>query len=64
MHHSVRVYSRYRELFLRYYIFQAKWTRIPLLGRGIRKMANIYGKKGSSAYLLTFDEVNEIVDNS
>jgi len=64
MHHSLRVYSRYRELFLRYYIFQAKWTRIPLLGRGIRKVANIYGKKGSSAYLLTSDEANEIVDNS
>ena len=64
MHHSLRLYSRYRELFLRYYVFQAKWTRIPLLGSVVRKVANIYGKKGSSAYLLTSDEANEIVDNS
>ena len=60
----MRLYSRYRELFLRYYVFQAKWTRIPLLGRVVRKVANIYGKKGSSAYLLTLAEANEIVDNS
>ncbi len=64
MHHSVRLYSGYREWFLRYYIFQAKWTRIPLVGRVVGKVANIYGKKGSSAYLLTSDEANEIVDNS
>ncbi len=64
MHHSLRLYSRYRELLLRYYIFQAKWTRIPLVGRVVRKVANIYGKKVSSAYLLTPDEANEIVDLS
>lgn len=64
MHHSLRLYSRYRELFLRYYVFQAKWTRVPLLGSVVRKVANIYGKKGSSAYLLTSDGANEIVDNS
>jgi len=64
MHHSLRLYSTYRELFLRYYVFQAKWTRIPLLGRVVRKAANLYGKKGSRAYLLTLDEANEIVDNS
>ena len=64
MHHSLRLYSRYRELFLRYYIFQAKWTRIPLIGRVVRRVANLYGKKASKAYLLTLDEANEIVDSS
>ena len=62
MHHSLRLYSRYRELFLRYYIFQARWTRIPLVGRLVRRVANIYGQKASQAYLLTLDEANEIVD--
>lgn len=37
---------------------------MPLLGRGVRKMANVYGRKGSGAYLLTPDEADEIVDNS
>ena len=64
MHHSLRIYSRYRELFLRYYIFQAKWTRIPLIGKVIRKIANVYGEKASRAYLLTIHEANEIVDSS
>jgi hypothetical protein len=64
VHHSLRLYSRYRELFLRYYIFQAKWTRIPLIGRLVRKVANSYGKKMSGAYLLTIHEANEVVDSS
>ena len=64
MHHSLRIYSRYRELFLRYYIYQAKWTRLPLIGKLVRKVANVYGKKASGAYLLTLQEANEIVDNS
>lgn len=64
MHHSLRIYSRYRELFLRYYIFQAKWTRIPIIGSVVRKVANAYGKKMSGAYVLTLHEANEIVDIS
>lgn len=64
MHHSLKLYSRYRELFLRYYIFQAKWTRIPLLGSVVRTVANNYGKKMSGAFALTLDEANEIIDTS
>jgi len=64
MHHSLRLYSRYRELFLRYYIFQARWTKIPLVGKLVRIVANLYGKKASRAYLLTLGEAEEIVDTS
>ena len=64
MHHSLKLYSRYRELFLRYYIFQAKWTKIPLIGRLVRKVANSYGKRVSAAYLLTLHEAKRIVDSS
>jgi len=64
MHHSLRLYSRYQEWFLRYYIFMAKWTRIPLVGRVVRRVANLYGTKVHRAYLLTLDEANEIVDSS
>jgi hypothetical protein len=64
MHHSLRLYSRHRELFLKYYIFQAKWTRIPLIGRIVRKVANTYGRKVSRAYVLTLDDANQIVDAS
>ena len=64
MHHSLRVYSKYREFFLKYYIWQAKWTKIPLIGRLVRKVANLYGSRASAAYLLTLQEANEIVDNA
>jgi len=64
MHHSLRIYSRYRELFLKYYIFLAKWTRLPLIGKLVRKVANWYGKNASGACLLTLQEANEIVDLS
>jgi len=64
MHHSLRLYSRYRELFLRYYIFQARWTRIPLLGRLVRWVANAYSRNIEGAYLLTPSEAAAIVDCS
>ena len=62
MHHTLRLYSRYRELILRYYIFQARWTRIPLLGRLVRRVANAYGQRASSAYALSSEEAEAIVE--
>ena len=64
MHHSMRLYSRRREWILKFYIFWAKCTRIPLIGRLVRWVANTYGKKASGAYLLTLNEAYEIVDIS
>ncbi|MBI2854036.1 MAG: ferredoxin-like protein [Chloroflexi bacterium] len=64
MHHTLRMYSRHREWFLRYYIFQAKWTRIPLIGWLVRAVGNLYGTKASAAYVLTLEEANEIIDSS
>ena len=64
MHHSLRVYSRYRELILRYYIFQAKWTKIPLVGRLVRWVANKFGENVEQGYLLTPDEAEAIIDCS
>lgn len=62
MHHSMRLYSRNRELFLRYYIWQAKWTRIPLAGRLVRRVANLYGGRLHGAYLLSTAEAERVVD--
>ncbi len=45
-------------------MFQARWSKIPVAGRLVRKVANVYAKKASSAYLLTLAEANEIVDES
>ena len=62
MHHSLRIYSRYRKLFLRYYIFQSRWTKLPLVGRLVRQVANLYGSRAQSAYVLNPDEAAEIID--
>lgn len=64
MHHSLRFYSRHRELFLRYYIFQAKWTAIPLIGGLVRGVANLYGNRLHQAYVLTTAEAEQIADSA
>ena len=64
MHHSLRFYSRHRELFLRYYIFQAKWTAIPLVGGLVRCVANLYGNRLHRAYVLTTAKAEQIVDSA
>ena len=64
MHHSLRLYGRYQHQFLRLYILLAKLTNIPLLGRWVRHIANIYGKRGHQGYLLTVAEAEQIIDAS
>ena len=64
MHHTLRLYSRYREGILRWYMFGAKCTRIPLLGRLARGIANAYGKNVEGAYLITTAEAQAIVDSA
>ncbi|MBI2979396.1 MAG: ferredoxin-like protein [Chloroflexi bacterium] len=61
MHHSLRFYSQHRQFAIRFYIFWARWTRIPLIGRLVRRVANAYGRNMEGAYLLTATEVEEIV---
>ena len=62
MHHSLRLYSRHREFALNFYMFWARWTRLPLIGRLVRWVANAWGRKGEGGYLLTTGEAEEIVD--
>jgi hypothetical protein len=61
MHHTLRFYSRHREFALRFYMFWARWTKIPLLGRLVRWVANAWGKNMEGAYLLTTAEAEEVV---
>ena len=64
MHHSLRFYSRHREGILRFYMFGAWCTKIPLAGKLARWIANAYGQKGECAYLLTPNEAEELVNLS
>jgi len=61
MHHSLKLYSGNRRGFLRVYMFFARWTKVPLVGRLVRWTANAYGRGLHRAYLLTPPEAEELV---
>ena len=62
MHHTLRLYSQHRESALKFYMFWAGWTKLPLIGRLVGWVANIWGRNLEGAYLLTTAEAEEIVD--
>jgi hypothetical protein len=62
MHHTLKFYSSNRRMILRFYIFFAGLTRIPLVGRLVRRGANAYGRNLHRAYLLTPEEAVELVN--
>ena len=64
MHHSLRFYSRNRTGIVRFYMFMAAWTTIPLIGKLVRWVADAYGSNVEGAYLLTTSEAEEITDIS
>ena len=64
MHHTLRLYAGNRKLVLRGYMFFASWTRVPLLGRLVRRVANTYGRVAHRAYLLTPEEADQLVEVS
>jgi hypothetical protein len=61
MHHTLKFYNANRPNILRFYMFFAAWTRVPLLGRLVRKVANVYGRSQHRAHLLTLAEAEELV---
>ncbi len=61
MHHTLKLYGISRGSVLRAYMFFGKWTRLPLIGRLVRRAANTYGRTQHRAYLLTPDEAAELV---
>ena len=62
MHHSLRFYGGHRPGVLRFYMFGAKCTRIPLVGRLVRRIANAYGSNMHRVYLLTPAEAEKLLD--
>jgi hypothetical protein len=61
MHHTLKFYNLNRNAVLRFYMLFAACTRIPLLGRLVRKIANTYGRSQHHAYLLTPAEAAELL---
>jgi hypothetical protein len=64
MHHLLPFYGRYQYRFLRAYMRLAKLTKVPLLGRLVRGLANIYARRQHGGFYLTFADAEEIIDAS
>lgn len=61
MHHTLKFYNANRNFILRFYMFGARCTRIPLIGGLARKIANTYARGEHQAYLLTPEEALKMV---
>jgi hypothetical protein len=62
MHHSLRFYGRHQHGSLHLYLNLTRLVRIPILGRLVRWIANLYARLGHSGYYLTLAEAEKIVD--
>ncbi|OGO19944.1 MAG: hypothetical protein A2Z15_03120 [Chloroflexi bacterium RBG_16_50_11] len=61
MHHTLKLYNSNRKWIIRFYMFFAAGTRIPLLGKLVRTISNAYGRSQHHAYLLTPAEAEELL---
>ncbi len=64
MHHVLPFYGRHQGKFLRAYMLLARLTRIPLLGRLVRRLANRYARNQHGGYFLNLEEAEGIIDAS
>lgn len=64
MHHTLPFYGWHQHKFLRLYMLLIKLTRIPLVGRLGRWLANIHAKSKHGGYLITLEEVEQMIDVS
>jgi hypothetical protein len=61
MHHTLKFYNSNRSFILRFYMFGARCTKIPLIGGLVRKIANAYARGEHHAYLLTPEEATKLI---
>lgn len=61
MHHTLKFYNANRNFVLRFYMFGARCTRIPLIGGLVRKIANTFARSEHRCYLITSEEAGELI---
>lgn len=61
MHHVLRFYSAHQELVLRFYMFGAKFTKLPLVGKYFASLIDRYAVTQHAAFILTYDEVRKVI---
>jgi hypothetical protein len=61
MHHTLKFYNQNRQGILKFYMFFASWTQVPVIGGLVRNIANAYGRSQHHAYLLNPAEAAELL---
>ena len=64
MHHVLRFYCAHQELVLRLYMFAAKFSKLPLIGKYVKILMNWYALTRHMAWILTFEEAKRIINKS
>ena len=64
MHHTLRFYGAHLEQIIRFYMFGAKFTRLPVIGRLVTALINWYARTQHSASILTAEEAKRVIDMS
>ena len=62
MHHALRFYSAHSEIVIRMYMFGAKFTRLPVVGRLVKVLMNWYAVTQHAAWFLTPEEAKKVID--
>ena len=64
MHHFLKFYGIHREFVVRFYIFGAKFTKLPIVGRIVRALINWFAVSQHSALVLTGEEAKQVIDRA
>jgi hypothetical protein len=62
MHHVLRFYSANSELVIRFYIFAAKFTGLPVVGMLVKALMNWYAVTQHAAWILMPEEAKKVID--
>ncbi len=64
MHHILPFYGKHQQKFLKSYIWTARLSSIPLLGRIVKYMANLYARRQHGGFYITLEDAERIIDAS
>ena len=64
MHHLLPFYGKHQRKFLKIYIGLAKLTKMPVIGRLVRWLANIYARRQHGGFIITVKDAEDIIDAS
>ena len=62
MHHVLRFYTAHQELLLKLYIFAAKLSKLPVIGKFVKILMNWYAFTQHGAFIITPEEAKMVIN--